>query len=48
MSFLCMPQQIGKVLAARISDEDKRKILSANAAGILARREGRQNAARRS
>jgi predicted TIM-barrel fold metal-dependent hydrolase len=33
-----LPQQIGKVLGAKISDEDKVKILSGNARRILARR----------
>ncbi len=33
-----LPQQIGKVLGAKISDEDKVKILSGNAQRILARR----------
>jgi hypothetical protein len=33
-----LPQQIGKVLGAKISDEDKVKILSGNATRILARR----------
>jgi predicted TIM-barrel fold metal-dependent hydrolase len=33
-----LPQQIGKVLGAKISDEDKVKILSGNAQRILALR----------
>ncbi len=34
-TFLNMAQQIGKVLGAKLSDEDKRKLLSANARRIL-------------
>ena len=34
-TFLNMAHQIGKVLGARLSDEDKRKLLSANARRIL-------------
>jgi predicted TIM-barrel fold metal-dependent hydrolase len=33
-----LPQQIGKVLGAKISDADKEKILAGNARRILARR----------
>jgi hypothetical protein len=35
--FFSMTQQIGKVLGADLSDEDKRKILSGNARRLLAR-----------
>jgi predicted TIM-barrel fold metal-dependent hydrolase len=35
MPFISAPQQIGKVLFARISDEDKRKILGGNAKAVL-------------
>jgi predicted TIM-barrel fold metal-dependent hydrolase len=35
--FLSMTQQLGKVLGARISDDDKKKILADNAVQILAR-----------
>jgi len=35
--FLCMPQQIGRVLGAEIGEEDKLKVLSGNARGILDR-----------
>lgn len=35
MPFISAPQQIGKVLYARISEEDKRKILGLNAARVF-------------
>ncbi len=35
--FLCMPQQLGRVLGADIPDADKRKILSQNARKLLDR-----------
>jgi predicted TIM-barrel fold metal-dependent hydrolase len=38
--FMNMPQQLGRVLGARLAEEDKRKILSANAKRILSRIRG--------